>query len=67
MDNPNYSQKIARPKLSKGKTLRLKDAPVSIAVVNAIVEGVVMAKDGCLLTRSMVAIVPSVISGQVIS
>ena len=67
MDNPNYSQKIAWSKLSKVKALRLKGAPVSTAVVNAIAKTVVMAKDRCFLTQSMVAIVPSMISGQVIS
>ena len=34
------------------KALRLKSAPVSSAVINAIAKGVVMAEDRCLLTES---------------
>ena len=67
MDNPSYSQRISWPKLSKVWTLRLKGAPVSIAVINAIAKGVVMADDQCFLPQSVVAIVPLVIRGQGIS
>ena len=31
------------------KALHLKDAPVSIAVINTIAKGVVMSEDRCLL------------------
>ena len=55
------SRKRGRPKLlpedimaktiQTVKALRLKGAPVSSAVINAIAKGVVMAEDRCLLTE----------------